>query len=95
MTPQARSLGFIRQWEILRLLEERPRSLGELVAKAGDRTVTSRTIRRDLDALQAARFALSNWRDDDGVTRWRLLTKGVTPARYLAYAPIETMGDAQ
>src|SRR5689334_25356595 len=41
-------------------------------ALAGDLDVTTRTIRRDLAALQEAGFPLYDERDDDGRVRWRL-----------------------
>src|SRR5689334_7320577 len=41
-------------------------------ALAGDLDVTTRTIRRDLAALQEAGFPLFDERDDDGHVRWRL-----------------------
>jgi len=79
--PTERNCQVIRQWEILRLLEERPRSASELASHVGDAGVTVRTIYRDLPALEAARFPIYSEKDVDGVVRWRLLTKGVTPAR--------------
>src|ERR1041384_2998615 len=41
-------------------------------ALASDLDVTTRTIRRDLAALQEAGFPLFDERDDDGHVRWRL-----------------------
>ncbi len=41
-------------------------------ALAGDLNVTTRTIRRDLAALQEAGFPLFDERDEDGRVRWRL-----------------------
>ncbi len=41
-------------------------------ALAGELDVTTRTIRRDLAALQEAGFALYDERDDDGHVRWRI-----------------------
>jgi predicted DNA-binding transcriptional regulator YafY len=81
MNDYARNRGLIRQWQILRMLEDRGRTLAELAASAGD-GVTTRTIRRDLYALEAAGFPI--YVDVDDVRRWRLLTKGVTPARSAA-----------
>lgn len=83
-TPTERNRQVVRQWEILELLGERSRSIGELAAKVGDGGVTTRTVRRDLEALETARFPLFSDKDDDGVVRWRLLSKGMTPARRAA-----------
>jgi predicted DNA-binding transcriptional regulator YafY len=55
------------------MLEERARTLDELAAAVGDGGVTTRTIRRDFEALERAGFPIFNERDDDRVTRWRLL----------------------
>jgi predicted DNA-binding transcriptional regulator YafY len=68
-----RSAEVIRQWSILREIE-RARAAGltidELASASG---VTTRTIRRDLQALEAAGFPLYDDRsNDDGRTRWRL-----------------------
>jgi predicted DNA-binding transcriptional regulator YafY len=71
----------VRQWEILKLLEERPATLAELAHSVGDAAVCERTIRRDLEALEAARFPLYSERDEEGRVRWHLLTKGVAPRR--------------
>ena len=76
-----RNRQVIRQWQILTMLVERPRSIGELAGAVGDHGVTTRTVRRDLEALQAARFPIFNDKDEDGVTRWRLLRRDVTPWR--------------
>lgn len=81
MKPSERGKTFVRQWEILDILERRPRSIGELAGAVGDGGVTTRTIRRDFEVLEAARFPVYNEKDEDGVVRWRLLTTGVTPAR--------------
>jgi predicted DNA-binding transcriptional regulator YafY len=79
--PSDRNKQIVRQWEILQLLEERPRSVSELAAAAGDAGVTRRTIYRDLEDLQAARFPVFSARDDDEIVRWRLLRNGVAPRR--------------
>lgn len=82
--PSERCKMVIRQWEILKHLEERPATLGEL-AEASDPRVCERVIRRDIEALQAARFPLYSERTDvDRRVRWHLMTKGVTPARRAA-----------
>ena len=68
-----RNAEVIRQWTILREIE-RARGSGvtidELAALSG---VTTRTIRRDLQALEEAGFPLFDDRSaDDGRTRWRV-----------------------
>jgi predicted DNA-binding transcriptional regulator YafY len=68
-----RNAEVIRQWTILRELE-RARGIGvtidELASLSG---VTTRTIRRDLQALEEAGFPLYDDRShDDGRTRWRI-----------------------
>jgi predicted DNA-binding transcriptional regulator YafY len=79
-----RNRQVVRQWEILRLLEDRGRALDELAGAVGDRGVTTRTIRRDLAALEAAGFPIFDDVDDDGARRWQLLSKGCTPMRRAA-----------
>jgi predicted DNA-binding transcriptional regulator YafY len=68
-----RNAEVIRQWTILREIE-RGRGSGvtidELATECG---VTTRTIRRDLQALEEAGFPLYDDRShDDGRTRWRV-----------------------
>ncbi len=68
-----RNAEVIRQWNILRDIEQ-ARAAGVtidgLAAQAG---VTTRTIRRDLQALEEAGFPIYDDRShDDGRTRWRL-----------------------
>src|SRR2546427_5952242 len=68
-----RSAEVIRQWTILRE-SERARGVGatidDLASLCG---VTTRTIRRDLQALEEAGFPLYDDRShDDGRTRWRI-----------------------
>jgi predicted DNA-binding transcriptional regulator YafY len=68
-----RNAEVIRQWTILREIE-RARSAGvtidDLASTCG---VTTRTIRRDLQALEEAGFPLFDDRSgDDGRTRWQL-----------------------
>ncbi len=70
--------------EILKRLEGGPATLEELAGSVGDGGVTTRTIRRDFEALEAARVPLYTERHEDGVMRWHLLTKGVVPARRAA-----------
>lgn len=75
-----RNRQVIRQWRVLRLLEQRPRTLAELAAAVGERGGTTRTIRRDLEALEAAGFPLYNERHEDGAVRWHALQR-VAPER--------------
>jgi predicted DNA-binding transcriptional regulator YafY len=68
-----RNAEVIRQWTILREIE-RARSVGvtvdDMAALCG---VTTRTIRRDLQALEEAGFPLFDDRSrDDGKTRWSI-----------------------
>jgi predicted DNA-binding transcriptional regulator YafY len=68
-----RNAEIIRQWTILREIE-RARTSGvtidELASRCG---VTTRTIRRDLQALEEAGFPLFDDRSgDDGRTRWQI-----------------------
>lgn len=56
-------------------------------ALAGELDVTTRTIRRDLAALQEAGFPLYDERDDEGRVRWRIdgqILKGVEAGLTLA-----------
>jgi predicted DNA-binding transcriptional regulator YafY len=68
-----RNAEVIRQWTILREIEGARGSgatIDELASRCG---VTTRTIRRDLQALEEAGFPLYDDRShDDGRTRWRL-----------------------
>jgi predicted DNA-binding transcriptional regulator YafY len=66
-----RNQEVIRQWKVLHALES-ARHGATIDALAGDLEVTTRTIRRDLAALQEAGFPLYDERDDDGRARWRL-----------------------
>jgi predicted DNA-binding transcriptional regulator YafY len=64
-----RNAEVIRQWSILRDLESSRRmTIDELAARTG---VTTRTIRRDLEALQSAGFPLYD-DVDDGKRYWML-----------------------
>ncbi len=64
-----RNAEVIRQWNILREIEASGGlSIRQLAATAG---VTTRTIRRDLEALQEAGFPLYD-EEADGKKRWRL-----------------------
>ncbi len=68
-----RNAEVIRQWSILRDIEGARASgmtIDELAESGG---VTTRTIRRDLQALEAAGFPLYDDRSsDDGRTRWKI-----------------------
>jgi predicted DNA-binding transcriptional regulator YafY len=66
-----RNQEVIRQWKVLHALES-SRHGAAIDALADDLEVTTRTIRRDLAALQEAGFPLYDDRDEDGHTRWRL-----------------------
>ena len=80
-----------RQWHLLRLLES-PRgvTLDEIVSRLpADYPRHGRTVRRDLEALEAAGFPLINERID-GRVRWRLMD-GVRQAPALGFSPTELM----
>ena len=65
----ARNSEVIRQWMILREIEV---SHGKTIRQLAEMTnVTTRTIRRDLEALQEAGFPLYDV-SDDGPKRWKL-----------------------
>jgi proteasome accessory factor B len=67
-----RNQEVIRQWKVLHALES-SRHGATIPALATELGVTTRTIRRDLAALQEAGFPLFDERDDeDGTVRWRL-----------------------
>ncbi len=66
-----RNQEVIRQWKLLHALES-SRHGATIDALAGELDVTTRTIRRDLAALQEAGFALYDERDDGGRVRWRI-----------------------
>ena len=76
-----RNAQVVRQWEILITLQAGSRTVPELAQQFA---TTRRTIYRDLDALQAARFALYNERHADGAIRWHLLGGNSIPARRAA-----------
>ena len=60
-----RNQEVIRQWKLLHALES-SRHGASIDALSKDLEVTTRTIRRDLAALQEAGFALYDERDEDG-----------------------------
>jgi proteasome accessory factor B len=66
-----RNQEVIRQWRLLHALES-SRHGATIDALASGLDVTTRTIRRDLAALQEAGFALYDERDDNGRVRWRI-----------------------
>ena len=66
-----RNQEVIRQWKVLHALESSRHGVS-IDALADELDVTTRTIRRDLAALQEAGFPLYDERDDDGRVRWRL-----------------------
>ena len=66
-----RNQEVIRQWKVLHALES-SRHGATIDALAGELDVTTRTIRRDLAALQEAGFPLYDERDEDGRAHWRL-----------------------
>jgi predicted DNA-binding transcriptional regulator YafY len=66
-----RNQEVIRQWRLLHALES-SRHGATIDALSGELDVTTRTIRRDLAALQEAGFALYDERDDNGRVKWRI-----------------------
>jgi len=66
-----RNQEVIRQWKVLHALES-SRHGASIDGLADELAVTTRTIRRDLAALQEAGFPLYDERDDDGRVRWRI-----------------------
>ena len=66
-----RNQEVIRQWKVLHALES-SRHGASIDGLADQLDVTTRTIRRDLAALQEAGFPLYDERDDDGRVRWRI-----------------------
>ena len=68
-----RNAEVIRQWQILRQIESARAgvTIHELADHAG---VTTRTIRRDLQALQEAGFAIYDEGEEHDTKRWKLDT---------------------
>jgi len=66
-----RNQEVIRQWKLLHALES-SRHGATIQGLADELAVTTRTIRRDLAALQEAGFPLFDERDDEGRVHWRL-----------------------
>lgn len=87
-----RNTEVIRQWTILREIEEARGSGTTIDELAALCAVTTRTIRRDLQALEEAGFPLFDDKThDDGRTRWRVngqafkgLASGLTVAELCA-----------
>lgn len=68
-----RNAEVIRQWSLLKELEaSRRATIDGLAAETG---VSTRTIRRDLIALQEAGFPIYDETDDDGRKYWKLDTR--------------------
>lgn len=66
-----RNQEVIRQWKVLHAIESSRHGV-TIDQLAGDLDVTTRTIRRDLAALQEAGFPLFDERDEAGHARWHL-----------------------
>jgi len=66
-----RNQEVIRQWRLLHALES-SRHGATIDGLASELDVTTRTIRRDLAALQEAGFALYDEKTDDGRVHWRI-----------------------
>jgi proteasome accessory factor B len=66
-----RNQEVIRQWRVLHALESSRHGVS-IDALATELDVTTRTIRRDLAALQEAGFPLYDERDEDGHAHWRI-----------------------
>jgi predicted DNA-binding transcriptional regulator YafY len=66
-----RNQEVIRQWRVLHALES-SRHGATIDGLARELEVTTRTIRRDLAALQEAGFALYDEHDDEGRAHWRI-----------------------
>lgn len=79
-TETLRNAEVIRQWQVLREIESRRTgvTIHELAALA---KVSTRTIRRDLQALQYAGFSVYDEGDEHETKRWRL---GASPFRAVA-----------
>ena len=81
----------IRQWTLLQLLESsRGFTLDEIVERLpSDYPKHGRTVRRDLEALEAAGFPLINERIE-GRVRWRLMD-GFRQIPAMSFSPTELM----
>jgi predicted DNA-binding transcriptional regulator YafY len=67
-----RNAEVIRQWTVLRQIEAARSGGATIDGLAALVNVSTRTIRRDLQALEEAGFPLFDERGDDGTTRWRI-----------------------
>lgn len=90
-TLMPRNDQLIRQWTLLQLLESsRGFTLDEIVERLpSDYPKHGRTVRRDLEALEAAGFPLVNERIE-GRVRWRLMD-GFRQIPALSFSPTELM----
>jgi len=97
-----RNQEVIRQWKLLHVLESARHGV-TLNALSTELNVTTRTIRRDLAALQEAGFPLYDLRNDDGRALWHIegqalsglqtgFTLGELCALYLSRKLLETIG---
>jgi predicted DNA-binding transcriptional regulator YafY len=79
-----------RQWHLLRRLENtRGLTLSQLVeAVPDDYPKNARTVRRDLEALEAVGFPLVT-DHHNGQTRWRLIFRNVLGARHRSELNLE------
>ena len=95
----ARNAEVIRQWQILREIESR-RTGVTIHELARQTSVSTRTIRRDLEALQEAGFSVFDEGGENETKRWRLegsafrtveagLTVADVAALYLSRAMVE------
>ena len=75
-----------RQWQVLAFLRAYGGVTLDRLARETD--VTTRTIRRDLEALESLYFPITTAVYDDGVKRWRLMSGAACPA--CGHAPRET-----
>lgn len=82
-TPSRRNRQITRALELIVLIGENRVGMS-LVDLAGAVEITTRTVRRDLEAIEAAGFSLYDEVDEQGVCRWKLLSAGFTPARRAA-----------
>lgn len=72
---RTRNKQLVRVLRLLHLIGTRRRSLRELADELG---VSTRTIRRDFEAIEAAHLPLRDVLGSDGIKRWRLESFGGT-----------------
>ena len=65
-----RNRQLIRQWALLKLLGRRKWTLKDL---ASELSFNERTIRRDLQCLEAAHFPITQDKNEDGLLLWDVL----------------------